>query len=346
MTERALAVVREFLNRVRPRSMGVITHVNPDPDAVASAVFARLLLEKMSGTRAAIIFPEGPSRISKKLLSSLSLDVSFALEPPSTMDAAIVIDTPSSTQLSSLAGLIASLGHRVLVIDHHASGGDLLSKARYRVWRPEVACTVILVELLTQAKVEIDAPLATLGIAGIIYDTARFQRATPQSLRAVARLMEMGGAYDAALSSLQEPASVSERIARLKAASRVSIVQVGNVVVAGTYVASHEAAAARALLGLGADVAVVVGGKRGELRVSMRASRDFVALTGLSLGRDIVPLLTDILGGEGGGHDTSAGFNAKGNPQRALSSILRVIYSEVSSRVFGASKGKDGHGLR
>lgn len=336
----ALVAIEEFLSHTRPELIAIITHVNPDPDAVASAVFAKLLLEKISQIRPVIIFPEGPSKISKKLLSRLSLNVPFTLEPPNTINAAVVIDTPSSTQLSSFAELVVSLGSRVLVIDHHASGGDLVSKACYRVWRPEVACTVILVELLTQAKIKIDGALATLGIAGIIYDTARFQRATPQSLRAVARLMEMGGAYDIALSSLQEPASVSERIARLKAASRVSIVQVGNIIVAGTYVASHEAAAARALLGLGADVAVVVGGKRGELRVSMRASRDFVTLTGLSLGRDIVPLLTDILGGEGGGHDTSAGFNAEGDPQRALSSILRVIYSEVSSRIFRTSKGR------
>ena len=62
------------------------------------------------------------------------------------------------------------------------------------------------------------------------------------------------------------------------------------------------------MIQLGADVSFVGAAKRGEVRISARAKSEIVN-KGLHLGRDIMPKISELIGGDAGGHAAAAGAN-------------------------------------
>lgn len=326
-------LIDRFIKEVNPRSLLLVTHINADPDALASVLLLYKYFSKFPSIQTYPFFPEGPSKLSRKILKTLMLDFEFPARLSIDPDSIVVLDTPSSTQLGEVRDLALKLSSCGLLIDHHVTKGDLTEKMRYVYIDYSLACTIPITELILTKDGSIPSQLATLALTGILYDTGRFSRADSRTLRLVASLIENGGDYSKALTLLREEPDLSERMACLKAASRAIIVKVGNLVVVGSWVSSHEAAVARSMIRLGADIVVVAGGKRSALRLSFRSTPRFYRETGISLGRDIMPLLEDVLEGEGGGHHTSAGFNGKGDPQKALQAALRLIISEVSKRM-------------
>jgi alanyl-tRNA synthetase len=125
---------------------------------------------------------------------------------------------------------------------------------------------------------------------------------------------------------------VSERIAVLKGAQRIEFEKVGGYLVATTVVGAFEAATARALLRIGADVAIVAAHKDKEVRISMRSKRYFYEETKLNLGVDIAHELGKIIDGSGSGHPNAAGVNGKNtkNINTALTEAVKIIKQKVS----------------
>jgi len=329
-----LAAIGKILANAYFRRVAVVTHINADPDALASALLAKLLVDRLYGADADLIFPEGLSSVSKRLAERFLSGMEFLENFVGNYDLYLVVDSSSSSALREVGEKVLSYASRAVIIDHHFPPGDLVQGAAYVCVRRELACTNILLEAVFKAGIDLDRGLASISLAGILYDTGRFQRADPKTFMLSSKLLEIGVDYEEVVGLLQEPMSLSERVARLKAASRCLIIRVGDYIICGSHVSSHEASAARGLLSLGADVAVVVGGKRGEIRVSFRSTQEFYRNTGISLGRDIVPLLSDIMEGSGGGHATAAGFNGVGDVQKTLQLVLRLLSSEVYRRVF------------
>jgi len=76
-------------------------------------------------------------------------------------------------------------------------------------------------------------------------------------------------------------------------------------------------------------VAIVGGVKNGELRISLRSTRDFFEKTGIHLGRDIAAAIGSELNGAGGGHGMSAGVNGRGDLGTCLEKSLRLIHGNL-----------------
>ena len=123
----------------------------------------------------------------------------------------------------------------------------------------------------------------------------------------------------------------SERIARLKASRRVKLLKTGDWIVAFSHVSAYQASAARALIMLGAHVAVVAGQRGDTLRISLRASNDFYEKTKVHLGRDIAKPLGEYMRGMGGGHSVSAGANGKGDIEASLKRCVRLLREKLNS---------------
>jgi len=118
-------------------------------------------------------------------------------------------------------------------------------------------------------------------------------------------------------------------MARLKAAQRMQLHDIGGWTVATSNVGSFQASAARALLGLGADVAVVAGRDKRRLRASMRATERFYRETSIHLGRDIALPLGEEFGGAGSGHPTAAGVNGEGTLRAMLVRAVELIMDKL-----------------
>jgi len=132
------------------------------------------------------------------------------------------------------------------------------------------------------------------------------------------------------LSLLSMPTDSSERVARLKACQRAKLKKINDWLIVFSHVSAYQASAARALVSLGAHVAVVAGQRGDALQVSLRSSREFHQKTGIHLGRDIAKPLGEYLHGMGGGHATSAGVNGVGEVEAGLKACLKILREKLS----------------
>ena len=132
-------------------------------------------------------------------------------------------------------------------------------------------------------------------------DTGFLMEATPRSVTAAVDLVGALGDRSADLPPLldRSPAP-GEQSARALGTLRATGYRAGDLFVAVTHVGGYETAAAHALRDAGIDLVVVCSEQADGLRVTARASEAFVERQ--SLGSDVLPVLADEFGGDGGGH--------------------------------------------
>jgi phosphoesterase RecJ-like protein len=294
----------------RYRNVLYLCHRNADPDAIASS-FA--LSRAFGGTIGAV---DDLSRTAASLAETIGADV--LINPRAEdYDLVVVIDTSVRMQLGN------SLPASYALVDHHLDEG-LLDDAIFYIQRPAKSTAEIVWRILKENGKKADRKAALGLLAGMISDTGRFKRATPDTFLTAAEILVSGGfAYEEAQESLSVPASISQRIAVLKAASRAQIVRQGDWLVACTTVNSFEGSAAMALVNLGADVAFVAGrhGKDNRVRISGRSNRE-ATLRGLNLAQ-LLGEVGKAHGGDGGGHMSAAALEATGDPSAILNECRR-----------------------
>ncbi|OYT32269.1 MAG: hypothetical protein B6U94_00320 [Thermofilum sp. ex4484_79] len=333
MESKEQKVVDSFIKKIRKRNEPVVilSHLNADPDAVASAILFHYFLNSLN-VKSSIYFPK-INKVSKNILLRLSITYPQA-EISSMNNFYVIVDTSNSILLESMRDRVTHYLDKTLVIDHHSSKGDL-SKAKYKILKNETATTVIITNILKSFGIKLPSNLSTLALTGIIYDTQRFRFLSINTLKALTYLLENGGEYEKALRIMYEyEIDVSEKIARIKGVKRADIIRIGKYLIAITHVSSYEANVANALIMLGTDLSIVVGGKKGEIRVSARATKAFVEETGIKIGSLLMKKLEKYLRGEGGGHETAGGFNGKGDIHETLRIIKKILFKELLNSSF------------
>ncbi len=322
-----------FLRRLRELLKGrvvVTCHHNADPDAAASAVAMLTLLRRLNPSVEAVFTAPGLSKVSARMLEHFGITApqEAQVEKASLV---IVVDACTLQQLDELGSRIRSAGVPVVFVDHHTPHPDTERLSVLSLVDESSSSTAeIVYRLLREAGVSLSREVATLLMAGIAYDTGHYALAGADTFRVLAELVDSGADPRLVSELLTQPMDRSERIARLKACQRMRFHDVGGWLVALSEVSSHQASVARALLSLGAHVAVVAGFKEGVLRISMRACREFYEKTGVHLGRDVAIPLGEMVKGAGGGHPTSAGVNGSVEDvewalERALELLRKLI---------------------
>ncbi len=304
----------------------VTCHRNADPDAFASAYVLRSFLRER-GVDARLVLSEGLSQPSKRVAREI-----LGVEPgevedevPEESGLAIVVDTASPEQLGRLAEF--ALNVDLIVIDHHESN-RLAEKAVVAIVDTKARATSEIVYIILRYVYGWVAPreMLELLLSGIVYDTRHFILSTSRTLRVAAELMEQGASLDRVLRALQSPPmEMAERIARIKAAKRMEAIRAGDYIVAVTHVGAYESSAARALLDLGADIALIVSEHGDEVRVIGRAKKSVVEKLGIHLGKDIMEPLGSMFGGGGGGHAQAAGASIRASFERVYSALLQLV---------------------
>lgn len=170
----------------------LFAHVNPDADALGSALALGMALRRNGATvRVSFGAPDRPPA-SLRDLDPDGLVVS-ADAVPAAPPMLVVLDTASISRLGPLADRVAGtigVGGHVLVVDHH------VSNTRYGTHHvvddsAEATATIVL-RLLDHLNAEIDLPIARCLYAGLVTDTRSFRHANPDTHRAAARLLEAG----------------------------------------------------------------------------------------------------------------------------------------------------------
>jgi len=316
----------ESLKDVLSGRVLLICHHNADPDAVCSAHAVKELLETMdSSITAEIVLTGGASRLSRRVIEALDIDVAEEASGEDA-DAFVVLDSATLSQLNDWGRKISASNAPVVFIDHHAPHPEIIQLGALRYIDEGSTSTCEVVHGLFEAfGVEPSANAARALLVGMAFDSKHFTMGTAKTFKTVSKLLEIDGSVEDAIALLKSEVGRSERIARLKAAQRMRIHSVEDWTVATSHVSSFQASAARALLVLGGDMAIVAGENKGKVKVSLRSTAGFCRETSIHLGRDVAMPLGQEFAGAGSGHASSAGVNAKGNVQHMLGRAVELV---------------------
>jgi nanoRNase/pAp phosphatase (c-di-AMP/oligoRNAs hydrolase) len=287
----------------------VLTHDNPDPDALASAAGLAFLLERRASLSTTIAFGGIVGRAENRALMQ-ELDVKFqrieSIDLPAGAAVALVDTQPRAGNNSLPRGRIVSA-----VIDHHPERSDTTA-ATYSDIRPEYGASCsMLVEYMRAADLEPERRLATALFYGIQSETMDLGReASPADVEASTYLYPLSD--PAAISRIRHarvPASYFRSMHEAYAVAR----RYGSVVVVPMRRLDYPdmvAEIADLFMQLAEiDWTISMGRFRDQLLLSMR-TYDTQAHAGT--------LVREAIGGRGsaGGHGTFAGGQV---PVRALS---------------------------
>ncbi len=322
--------ITELIDNRKAKLIVLLCHINADPDAICAAfAMANLLQRLRPNLKLEIAAAQGPSRLSKFLLQSLPAKLTTQ---PTIENAEVIVllDTNTVQQLGEWSGRVKSSKAALVVIDHHASHPETERLATLSVADENAssACEIVY-RLYKEAEADLTQVEAKALFLGIAFDTRHFVLASSTTLKVIADLIDAGVKAEETLSLLSLPMELSERIARLKASKRIKLLKINEWLIAFSNVSAYQASAARALINLGAHVAIVAGQKGERIQVSMRASQDFHKKTDVHLGRDIAKPLGEYMKGMGGGHSVSAGVNGVGDVEPSLKRCVKLLKDKL-----------------
>ncbi|MFW9958337.1 MAG: bifunctional oligoribonuclease/PAP phosphatase NrnA [Candidatus Odinarchaeota archaeon] len=309
----------------------ILGHQNADPDAVcAMLAFARMYrIINPKGTP--VLIADDLSRLSNQVMNTFVSGESILETEGIESDLVILLDTNSVFQLGPKFQKIPQNQSKTIVIDHHEINPETEAIAEHRLVRTDRSSTCeIMVNLFEEYNIPIDSMTANLLLTGIIFDTRRFYFADVLTLQTAIKLIEYGADYEQCIKALLMRPDRSERIARLKAAGRVKIHQIGDWLVVTSKIGAFEASVCRSLLDMGADVAIVGGAPSNDVvRISSRSTREFSISTTINLGKDVMEPLGSIIDGRGGGHANAAGANGTKGLDEAIVKSVELIRTIV-----------------
>ncbi len=185
----------------RARRPLVVSHRDPDPDSLGTALALTELFEQLGAQPiAAMNAPQGVERPLSELpgferVVPLTLELASGGAGGDAVDAVFAVDTATTELLGVDDAVIERLfrGRPVVNIDHHASNRRY-GQVNY-VDPAAAAAAEALWLILTEARMPITATMAVNLQAGLVADTLGFQipDTTARTLRAAAALVDRGG---------------------------------------------------------------------------------------------------------------------------------------------------------
>ncbi len=303
-------------------SVLVVTHARPDGDALGS-LRALALAVRGAGKTAWVLMPDAvPTRYGFLFVAETPAPPGRFAELAARAELVVVLDTSVVGQLDGLDGAIPTVADKLVVIDHHATPGELGGL----LWNDPTAaaCGVLIAELLDGLGWPQDAAVCEALWTAIVSDTGWFQfpNTDARSLRRAAALLEAG--VDA--SALYDRVFRSDRPERLKLIARMlSSLELhceGKLAVMTIRKADFEATGARpeetenlineALRVSSVEVAVLLTELDGLCRVSLRSRR-----------RLDVAGLAQRFGG--GGHVRAAGARISDSLEAVKRQVLAAV---------------------
>jgi len=299
-----------LLDELRQGRTLVLSHVNADIDAMGCSV---ALAAMFPGVTVGAV--ESVSRGAQNLMAHFGDRYPVLVDPPVAANAApydrvVFVDTSTPAQVGHYAPLLATS----IVIDHHAPDEALRSSNPRYVCDPgSPSCAQLVHRLAVEARAEVVPDAAFALVAGIVADTERFRIAPNSAVEDVLAILRAAGLeLSEVIGAMERPVyDRSQVVAVLKAAERMAHEEAGQFILARTRVAAFEASAARHMVSMGADVALVFGEEGGTVSITARASRRALD-AGFHLG-EYMKRLAEVAGGSGGGHAGAAGFKAPGS---------------------------------
>jgi bifunctional oligoribonuclease and PAP phosphatase NrnA len=289
----------------------LITHENPDGDALGSLLAAKLALDELG--KDSVMYVSGPAPLPAEY-RFMPLD-ELRRELPADAGERIVfaLDCANESRLGegqrALEGATVSLN-----VDHHHDNtrfGDV-----NLVVADASSTGEIVRDLIRELGIELTPDLAEALYVALVTDTGRFQYAntTPKALRLAAELVEAGADVHRVFQSVYESVQLAKLKLLTRALERAEVYEGGGLVV--SYLLKTDFAEVGAAEpyseGIidflraveGADMAALIreppAPGRPARRVSLRSSSDELDVSAIARAS-----------GDGGGHRQAAGFSSE-----------------------------------
>ena len=304
----------------KANSIVILTHENPDGDAIGSGLALYNALKDM-GKNPDLIIPEFP-RTFEFLPGADEIKKGSDIEK---YDLAISVDCATIKMLNGFANYFENAEVKIS-IDHHSTN-TMFGDINY-VSPDAPACAQILIVLLNYFKIEVTKEIGTCILAGIITDTGGFKYSgvTAETFEFVAWLLNKGiNVSKIYRKVLQTKTRANFELNRI-ASNRLEFFEDGKV--AFTYITKEDEEKVNAESGdhegivetgrdiEGVEVSVFIRETDKGCKISMR-SNEYVNVSDVCL----------LLGG--GGHIHAAGVTMQCTIKQAKEKILRQIKAVI-----------------
>lgn len=176
------------------RSPLIVSHRNPDGDALGSLIAMRSILDRAGAAPLALLFEPLPATYSlfNRLGPLVVLDTEDAATQLAGVDGAIVLDTCTYVQLEPIADWLRKRNVPILAVDHHVNRDDLADQTL--VDESAAATCLILYEWFRSADLPLEHAARTALFIGIATDTGWFRHSNTdaRALQASADLAREG----------------------------------------------------------------------------------------------------------------------------------------------------------
>jgi phosphoesterase RecJ-like protein len=317
--------IAEFLNG-RDR-FTVLSHVDPDGDAIGSALGLARILRDM-GKEAKVLVPGQVPRIYRFLPGAREIEHTVAVAD--SPDANLVVDATAPSRLAELEGALAP-DVPIVNIDHHPDN----TRFGTLDWIDPTACAtaLMILEMARSEGLEVSRAAAECLYVGVVTDTGRFTFANTdaRALEAAADLANLGASPAMIASNVYERVSVASTRLLARALSTlemrddgaVACLHVTRAMLLETGARPEDADGfsthARSLEGVKVGI-FLRELQEGTVKVSLR-SNEGVQIDGVA-GRF-----------GGGGHARAAGARVPGPIEEAKETVLRAVSDHIRKPV-------------
>jgi nanoRNase/pAp phosphatase (c-di-AMP/oligoRNAs hydrolase) len=325
-------------------TLGIITHKNPDPDAISSAM-----------ALAAIARHANPEKLTCRIFYEGVIGHQENRTMVNLLEIRMEQMTPQVVQECNYLALVDCAGpginnslsprtHVDIILDHHKEGMHSEATAVFVDIRPGLGATAsILTQYLQELDIPVDKSVATGLLYGIRSDTKDFKRnLTPQDMNYAAFLLPLTDAD--LLDKIMSPSLSQETLDVLGSAIRNRKIRSGYLFSNVGYIRNRDTLpqAADLLINLeGVNTALVYGITDEAIIMSVR-NRDIR----LHIGNVLAEAFGDI--GEAGGHPNMAAanipltfFSRAENKEQLLSLIIDPVLRKFTDIVGLENEGKN-----
>ncbi|WP_308639288.1 DHH family phosphoesterase [Paenibacillus silvisoli] len=305
----------------------VVSHVQPDGDAISSTLTVGWLLRQLG--KQAVMINEGAVPVRLQFMDASADIVNHSKQPlTETFDRIIAIDCADYRRIGSVKEIFAESA-QLLNIDHHPTN-DAFGTAN--LIRIDAAATVeILYDLIEFGGIPLDREAATAIYTGLLTDTGgfRYSNTTPRVMHAASRMLEENVAGHWIANHLLEQMTKPQLLLLQRGLSRLTFSDDNRI--AWLYIAFADMAETGAvgddLEGLvnyalnveGVDVGILFKEtENGDVKVSMRSS-----------GKADVAAIAQSFGG--GGHVRAAGCRVELAMQEAMASVVQAVREALNA---------------
>ena len=216
----------------KAKTIVILTHENPDGDAVGSSLAMYMALKQM-GKNPDLIIPELP-RVYNFMPCANEIKKEGSKEP---YDLAIALDSATIKMLNGWSNYFETAKVKV-TIDHHSTN---TMYADYNFVNPDApACAQILISIIDYFGVNIDKEIGTCILTGIITDTGGFQyqSTTPETFEFASELLKKGVNVSDVYKRVMNTKSRANFELRKRAIDRMEFLEEGKISI--TYITKKD----------------------------------------------------------------------------------------------------------